>query len=127
MNDNERHGPELVRDGAADDALTLALRAIYAPPVGDAYWTTLEHRIIGALDADEAWYTVPDRWLRVGLVAAAATLIVAGALFLREQARLDRTMAYENVVEVEGLGSALAQREPLSQEQATLRKLTGHQ
>jgi len=36
-------------------------------------------------------------------------------------------MAYENVIEVEGLGSALAQREPLSQEQATLRKLTGHQ
>ena len=60
-------------------------------------------------------------------VAAAAMLVVAGALFVRAQTRLDRSMAYENAVEVEGLESALAQREPLSQEQATLRKLTGHQ
>ena len=123
---NEQRGPDgvhLVRD----DALTVALRAIYAPPVGDAYWTTFEQRIVAGLGADEAWYAVSDRWLRAGLVAAAAILVVAGGLFLREQARIDRTMAYENVVEVEGLESALAQREPLSQEQATLRKLTGHQ
>jgi len=122
MNDGNR-GPELVRD----DALTQALRAIYAPPSGDSYWTTLEQRIMTGLDAEEAWYTVPDRWLRAGLVAAAAILVVAGGLFVRAQARIDRTMAYDNVVEVEGLESALAQREPLSQEQATLRKLTGHQ
>jgi hypothetical protein len=119
----EQRGPELVRD----DALTQALRGIYAPPSGDAYWTRLEQRIMTALDTEEAWYTVPDRWLRAGLVAAAAILVVAGGLFLRAQARLDRTMAYENVIEVEGIESALAQREPISQEQATLRKLTGHQ
>jgi hypothetical protein len=126
MNDNDNRGPDgvhLVRD----DALTTELRAIYAPPQGEAYWTTLEHRIMAALDTEDAWYAVPDRWLRAGLIAAAVTLVVAGGLFLRAQASLNRTMAYENVVEVEGLGSALAQREPLSQEQATLRKLTGHQ
>ena len=126
MNDNDDRDPEGVRL-VRDDALTQALRTIYAAPQGEAYWTTLEHRIIGALDAEDAWWTVPDRWLRAGLVAAAAVLVIAGGLFLRAQAQLDRTMAYENVVEVEGLGSALAQREPLSQEQATLRKLTGHQ
>jgi hypothetical protein len=125
MNDEFRgsDGVRLVRD----DALTQALRAIYAPPSSDAYWTTLEQRIMTGLDAEEAWYTVPDRWLRAGLVAAATILVVAGGLFLRAQARLDRTMAYENVTEVEGIESALAQREPISQEQATLRKLTGHQ
>lgn len=126
MNDNDDRDPEGVRL-VRDDALTQALRTIYAAPQGEAYWTTLEHRIIGALDAEDAWWTVPDRWLRAGLVAAAAVLVIAGGLFLRAQAQLDRTMAYENVVEVEGLGSVLAQREPLSQEQATLRKLTGHQ
>ena len=123
---DELRGPgqvHLVRD----DTLTTALRAAYAPPVGDAYWTTLEQRIMGALDAEEAWYTVSDRWLRAGLVAAAVVLVVAGGLYLRAQARLEQTMAYENVVEVEGLESALAQREPLSPEQATLRKLTGRQ
>ena len=123
---NENRGSEgvhLVRD----DALTQALRAMYARPAGDAYWTMLEQRIMLGLDSDDAWYEVSDRWLRTGLVAAAAILVLASGLFVRAQARLDRSMAYENVVEVEGIESALAQREPLSQEQATLRKLTGHQ
>ncbi len=119
------HGPEAVTL-VRDDALTNELRAIYAPPSNEAYWATLEQRIVAALDAKDIWWTVPDRWLRTGLIAAAVTLIVAGGLFQRAQASIDRTMVYENVIEVEGLGSALAQREPLSQEQATLRKLTGH-
>ena len=119
----DSEGVRLVRD----DALTQALRAMYAPPAGDAYWTMLEQRILLGLDSEDAWYEVSDRWLRTGLVAAAAILVLASGLFVRAQARLDRSMAYENVVEVEGIESALAQREPLSQEQATLRKLTGHQ
>ena len=120
---NDMRGPELVRD----DALTTELRALYAAPSDDAYWTTLEHRIMAALDGEESWYTVSERWLRAGLVAAAAVVLIAGGLFLRAQLRMERTMAYENVVEVEGLNSALAQREPLSDDQVTLRRLTGHQ
>ena len=123
---NENRGSEGVRL-VRDDALTQALRAMYARPASDAYWTMLEQRIMLGLDSEDAWYEVSDRWLRTGLVAAAAILVLAGGLFVRAQARLDRSMAYENVVEVEGIESALAQREPLSQEQATLRKLTGHQ
>ena len=120
---NDMRGPELVRD----DALTTELRALYAAPSDDAYWTTLEHRVMAALDGEESWYTVSERWLRAGLVAAAAVVLIAGGLFLRAQLRMERTMAYENVVEVEGLNSALAQREPLSDDQVTLRRLTGHQ
>jgi hypothetical protein len=120
---NDMRGPELVRD----DALTTELRALYAAPSDEAYWTTLEHRVMAALDEEESWYTVSERWLRAGLVAAAAIVLVAGGLFLRAQLRMERTMAYENVVEVEGLNSALAQREPLSDAQVTLRRLTGHQ
>jgi len=120
---DEHRGPELVRD----DALTAALRAIYQKPTGEAYWAGLERRINDRIDEAETWWTVPDGWTKVGLAAAAAVLLVAGGLYARAQARLDRTLAYEAIVEVEGLESALAQREPLSQEQATLRKLTGHQ
>lgn len=122
MNDGMK-GPELVRD----DALTTALRELYAPPMGEAYWTALEGRIVAALDGEEPLYGLPERWLRRGLVAAAAALLIAGAVLWRTQAATNRTMAYENVQEVEGLGSALAQREPISADQATLRKLTGQQ
>lgn len=120
---DEHRGPELVRD----DALTAALRAIYQRPTGEAYWAALESRIMSRIDESDAWWSVSDRWVRAGLVAAAVTLLVAGGVFLRAQARINRTLAAESVVEVDGLGSALAQREPLSQEEATLRKLTGHQ
>jgi hypothetical protein len=121
MNEQPR-GPELVRD----DALTTELRAIYSAPAGEGYWAALERRIMLAIEEQDAWWTMPDRWVRVGLAAAAAALFIAGGLFLREQAQIDRTMAYEAIVEVEGLESALAQREPISQEQATLRKLVGN-
>ena len=125
MNDDNRgpDGMHLVRD----DALTTELRTIYSPPKDEGYWAVLERRIMLAIEEQDAWWTMPDRWVRIGLMAAAAALVIAGGLFLREQAQIDRTMAYEAVVEVEGLESALAQREPISQEQATLRKLTGHQ
>ena len=122
----EHRGPEelhLVRD----DAVTTALREAYRAPADEGYWAALERRIMLAIEEQDAWWSVPDRWVRVGLAAAAAVILVAGALFLRAQAGIDRSMAYEAVVEVEGLESALAQREPISQEQATLRKLTGHQ
>lgn len=122
MNDEHR-GPELVRD----DALTATLRAIYEKPTGEAYWAALEGRIMARIDESEAWWSVPDRWLRAGLAAAAVAVLLAGAMYIRAQARINRTLAAEAIVEVEGLESALAQREPISQDEATLRKLTGHQ
>jgi hypothetical protein len=124
VNEDNR-GPDGVRL-VRDDALTNALREVYRAPADEGYWVSLERRIMLAIDEQESWWTVPDRWVRVGLAAAAAALVIAGGLFLREQAGIDRTMAAESVVEVEGLESALAQREPLSQEEATLRKLVGN-
>lgn len=122
MNDEHRDSG-LVRD----DALTTALRAIYQRPTGEAYWAALEGRIMARIEESEAWWSVPDRWLRMGLAAAAAALVLAGAMYIRAQATINRTLAAQAIVEVEGLESALAQREPISQDEATLRQLTGHQ
>jgi hypothetical protein len=121
---DEHRGPELVRD----DALTVALRAIYRAPSDEAYWTALEQRImsgVGQVEVGDAWRTMPERFVRVGLIAASAALVIAGGLFLRAQAGLDHQMAAETITEVEGLESALAQREPMSQDEATVRRLTG--
>ena len=65
---NEFRGPELVRD----DDLTRELRAIYSAPSDASWWAGLERRINARIDAAVAadeWWTVPDRWLRVGLIA----------------------------------------------------------
>jgi hypothetical protein len=121
---NEFRGPELVRD---DDELTRALRIIYAAPAGDGYWSGLEHRImsqLGSADAD-AWYAVPETWLRAGLLAAGFAVIVAGSLLLRTQTQIAR-VEYETVIDPSTIDApVLAARERLA-EQATIRILTGH-
>lgn len=121
---NEFRGPELVRD---DDELTRELQAIYAAPTGDAYWGLLEHRITAQLesaDTDE-WWSVPEVWLRVGMIAAGFAVIVAGSLLLRTQTQMARA-EYETVIDPSTIDApVLAARERLA-EQATVRILTGH-
>lgn len=122
MNEEFR-GPELVRD----DEVTRELRAIYAAPADEAYWASLERRIMAALDGADAWWTVSDRWMRVGLVAAGFALAVAGSLYMRSRAQVERRTAYESVMTVEGLDeTTIAQRPRLSPEEATLRRLLGN-
>ena len=121
---NEFRGPELVRD---DDELTRELRAIYAAPTSDAYWGMLEHRITAHLESAEAdeWWSVPEVWLRVGMLAAGFAVIVAGSLLLRTQTQLARA-EYETVIDPSTIDApVLAARERLA-EQATVRILTGH-
>jgi hypothetical protein len=121
---NEFRGPELVRD---DDELTRELQAIYAAPTGDAYWGLLEHRITAQLesaDTDE-WWSVPEVWLRVGMIAAGFAVIIAGSLLLRTQTQMARA-EYETVIDPSTIDApVLAARERLA-EQATVRILTGH-
>src|SRR5471030_1033885 len=94
---NDFRGPELVRD----DELTRELRTIYSAPSDAAWWLGLEQRINARIDAAIAadeWWTVPDRWLRTGLIAAGIAVIVAGAMIMRAQTQVSR-MAYETVVD----------------------------
>ena len=122
---NEFRGPELVRD----DDLTRELRSIYEAPSDASWWAGLELRINARIDAAVAadeWWTVPDRWLRVGLIAAGFAVIVAGALIMRSQTQNVTRMAYETVVDPASIDILEeAERGKLTEQQATLRVLTG--
>jgi hypothetical protein len=63
-----------------DDELTRALRRIYAPPGGEAFWEGLERRILARVSASEEdiWWRQLSRWRRGLAVAGAAAIIVAG-------------------------------------------------
>jgi hypothetical protein len=121
----EQRGPELVRD----DDLTRELAAIYAAPQADAYWSALEQRILASVaagDGADEWWSVPDRWLRLGLVAAGIAVIVAGSLFMRTQAQASRMASYETAVDSAATDAfEVARRGRMSEEQATLRLLIG--
>lgn len=122
---NESRGPQLVAD---DDDLTRELRAIYAAPIEAAYWSGLEHRILAHLESGAEtpeWWSVPERWLRAGLIAAGIAVLVAGSLLLRSQAQASR-MAYDQVMDPAVADAfEVARRDRLSEEQETLRRLTG--
>lgn len=122
----EQGGPHLVRD----DDLTRELAAIYAAPAGAAYWRALEERIVANVAADDgvdAWWAVPEKWLRMDLLAAGFALMVAGGLLLRTHTQVSH-MVYESVVESTFDAPTLAAREDLAdltEQQAVLRALTG--
>lgn len=122
---DEYRGPDLVRD----DDLTRELAALYAPPADGTYWTALEAHILARLGADAVaseWWSVPDRWLRVGLVAAAIALLVAGSVLLRQETRTARMASYETAVDSAASDAfEIARRGRLTEEQATLRLLIG--
>jgi hypothetical protein len=112
-----------------DDDLTRELRSIYEAPADASWWTGFEQRINARIDAAVAadeWWTVPDRWLRVGLVAAGFAVIVAGAVIMRSQTRVSRSMAYQTVVDPATADLLeVAQRGKLTEQQIRLRVLTG--
>jgi hypothetical protein len=121
----EFRGPDLVRD----DDLTRELRSIYAAPTDDSWWAGFEQRINARIDAAVAadeWWTVPDRWLRVGLIAAGFAVIVAGAMVLRSQTQQATRMAYQTIVDPATIDLLeVAERGKLTEQQVRLRVLTG--
>jgi hypothetical protein len=73
--------PRIGPDGR-DDQLTRALRAIYAPPGGDAFWESLERRILGRVSAmeEDLWWRQLARWGRGLALAGAAAIVMAGLI-----------------------------------------------
>ena len=103
------------------EVLNIFAKAAHAPQMT----LRINARIDAAVAADE-WWTVPDRWLRVGLIAAGFAVIVAGALIMRSQTQNVTRMAYETVVDPASIDILeVAERGKLTEQQATLRVLTG--
>ena len=119
----EYRGPELVRD----DDLTRELRVIYAAPSDASWWAALEQRINARIDAAviaDEWWTVPERWMRVGLIAAGFAVIVAGAMIVRSHQQVT-SMAYQTVVGPASSDLLEVARGTMTEQQARLRVLTG--
>lgn len=74
-----------------DDEIVRGLRALYAAPAGDAYWSELQARVMARVaDVELGWWTELDRWARPALAAAAVLLVAAGvAMFRAHQSEAD--------------------------------------
>ncbi len=98
MTFDSRIGPR----GREDD-LTNALRAIYAPPADERYWSDLAQRImtrIASDDESDAWWQPFARLARVGVLAAGVALTVASIALTRERASTSvPSLAYDAVVD----------------------------
>ena len=136
--------------GRREDELTRLLREEYGPPSDPSYWASLEARTLahvlgrgsadgtlavagapggasgGAAAASDEWWEPFAGWVRGGLVAACAAVLVAAAALAytrSEEARL----AYESVLETPlPLPSQIVASTPgLSAREATLRYVIG--
>ncbi|MHB1313394.1 MAG: hypothetical protein ACYC3L_15360 [Gemmatimonadaceae bacterium] len=117
----------LVGADDGDREITSALRALYAAPESDGYWTALEQRIMDRIargeSTDTFWY-VPTQWTRIGLIAAGFAMIVAASLLLRQRAE-ERQMAYDTVIGQPSGGPTLAIRDAQTERQATINYING--
>ncbi|MDQ3697659.1 MAG: hypothetical protein M3373_06500 [Gemmatimonadota bacterium] len=116
--DTMRIGP-----GGRDDAVTRALRALYAAPHAPGYWEALEGRIMArvALEGD-AWWSPFRGWVRAGLAAATVALALAGMALARTH-QAETRIAYQTIVETpRDLQHQIAtETSGLSDREATLR------
>jgi len=76
-----------------------AMRTLYAPPREASYWSALESRIMAQVIGTSrvTWWQVLDRWARAEFVAAAAVLVVVGALLMHANAT-ELHVAYDAVI-----------------------------
>jgi hypothetical protein len=98
MTFDSRIGPS----GREDD-LTNALRAMYAPPSDERYWSDLAQRIMARIsneDEIDTWWQPFARLARVGVLAAGVALTIASIALTREQASASiPSLAYDTVAD----------------------------
>lgn len=102
-------GNRVPRDSdALDERVARVIRAAYMPPVASAeaetaYWSALEKRVMarvrGAAPAshDQGWWSVLNGWSQMGMVAAAAILMIAGVVG-NSLGEPDEQASYESVL-----------------------------
>jgi hypothetical protein len=82
-----------------DDDLTRELRRFYAAPNGEAFWESLERRILArvAITEDDVWWRQLSRWSRGLAVAGAAAIVVAG--IVAQRSNRERSIAAYREIE----------------------------
>jgi anti-sigma-K factor RskA len=83
-----------------DDEWSASLRAAYAAPADESYWAALERRIMARIQREAAreWWSYFPGWVRIGLAAAAITLLAAGVAAWRTRLSQER-VAYRELLE----------------------------
>src|SRR5213593_1295211 len=105
-----------------DDDITRGLRELYAAPGGEAYWRSLEARILSRLtDAAShsiGWWDELDRWMRPALVAAAVVLLASGVALVRAH-QVQQETTYEAMLTPTSLPVETAVRPVLQEPRET--------
>ena len=82
-----------------DESLVSAIRDVYSPQGGDAYWAGLEQRFMARVtpqsQSEGSWWSVLAPWGRPALIAAAAIFAIAGVINL-ELVDTDDQLSYES-------------------------------
>ena len=113
----------------SDDAVQQALQSHYVSHANEAYWSGLERRIMERVRGEGAreWWSYFPGWVRYGLAAAAAAIIVASVAQWQTRAAQER-MAYHELIDGADEVPILTERlapSPRGREQ-TLRYLLTH-
>jgi hypothetical protein len=83
-----------------DADLTNELRALYAAPVEESYWDSLETRILARIargDEGSMWWSELAEMVRPGLVAAAALILAASIAMVHSQ-QIEARSAYASLI-----------------------------
>ena len=110
-----------------DDEVTRGLRAMFAAPSDEAYWSELESRIMHRISAVElGWWSELDSWTRPALFAAAALILACSAALFRAH-EVEQATAYEALLApVPGPTEAVARPMLQDQRDGTVRYVLSH-
>ncbi|MCC6316342.1 MAG: hypothetical protein IT361_01530 [Gemmatimonadaceae bacterium] len=113
----------------SDEELQRTLQSHLAPPTDTDYWSSLEERIMGRVrqEAAREWWSHFPGWVRLGVAAAAAAILVAGVASWQTRVAQER-MAYRELFDASTDVPVLSERDvPVHRErEQTLRYLLTH-
>lgn len=119
---------ELEFTAEPDPRVTGALRARFAAPRDDAYWNALQQRVLARIAANPrvSWLQVAAGWARPGLIAAAAVLLVAAALFQANRGQAE-PVTFASMTETASQPEFIyTEQDAASQREETLRLVVAH-
>ena len=113
----------------SDDELQRTLQSRYAAPHDESYWAAFERTVMERVRAETAreWWSYFPGWVRVGLAAAAAAIVVASVASWQARAAQDR-MAYRELFDASTEVPVVSERlvPPHQEREQTLRYLLTH-